>query len=256
MAISAIEAKLARANELLGNLGRELDIFKASVAPPRIEKGYKPGTSIYAFFAHGELDVPLRFSVLAGEIVHQLRSSLDHLVAHLVMSNGGMLTSAHQFPICSTPERYRADIARGRLRGISESLQSRIEHLQPYKAEDPRVSPLLGLQELNNSDKHRLLVVVAAAAKIGREIKVGCGEDATITGMSPPDLHRRNGSEFFSIDFQRCYRDTNVDIDVETVVALERPPQLDWPFERAPLVSVLGQCMHAVHQVKVSLTCA
>lgn len=247
--MKAILAKLIRADELLLNLAREVREFEASLSPPRVDKGYKSGTSTYAFFAHGDVEVPLRFAVLAGEVVHQLRSSLDHLIAHVVFSQGGAVTRVHQFPICSTQENYQHAVARGCLEGVPVRLQRRIEGCQPFNMEDPRVSELLVVQELNNLDKHRLLVVVAAAARVGQSIRVSCGEDATITGMSPPNLRPRDGSEFFSIDFARRYDQTDVDIDVQSQVALQRPTVLNWPFDFVPLVFALEQVSRAVHQV-------
>jgi len=247
--MKAIEAKLSRARELLELLQREVKAFEQSMPALRLEKGYKPGTSIYAFFAHLDIEVPLRFGVLSGEVVHQLRSSLDHLVTHFVSSEGETITRTHQFPIASTRKSYERQLARGCLASVPEAVQTVIERFQPYNAQDPRVSELLAVQELNNSDKHRLLAVVAAATQIGEQVRISCGENAAITGMSPPHLTLANGSEFFAIDFARCYADTNVDIDVQTSLALQRPRQLDWPFELAPLLSVLAQCERAVVHV-------
>lgn len=245
----AIQAKLSRAHELLEALKSEVKSFEHAMPTPRIEKGYKPGTPNYAFYAHLDISVPLRFAVIAGEVVHQLRSSLDHLVAHLVTSAGGQISRSHQFPICSTSESFQTQLSRGCLSGVSESVRTVIESLQPYNAHDPKVSELLAVQELNNADKHRLLAVVAASTQIGSEIRVSCGEAATITGMSPPYLALANGSEFFVIDFLKPYEKTNVDIDVETKLALQRPSQLDWPFELAPLILALEQCERAVVHV-------
>jgi hypothetical protein len=247
--MNGIDAKLVRANETLTVLEREAMDFERQIPPPRIEKGFKPGTSIYAFRAYRELDVPLRFAVLAGEVIHHLRSSLDHLVAGLVQLAGHAVSRAHQFPICKTPEQFQRSLKTGCLDGVPAAVTRVIEGYQPYLHVNPNVAELSGLQELNNADKHRLLVVVGAAAQIGQQVRLNCGQDVTVTGMSPPHPNLMDGSEFFSVDFAEPYATANVDIDVKTLLALRKPSDLDWPFPCAPLIPVLQQCRSVVHHV-------
>jgi hypothetical protein len=42
---------------------------------------------------------PVRWSVVVGEIIHDLRSALDHLVCQLAIANQNSATMGHQFPI-------------------------------------------------------------------------------------------------------------------------------------------------------------
>ena len=133
----------------------------------------------YAFFA--DLDrssgwwtfrlkaepVPTEISFMVGDVLHNLRSALDHLVWQLTIANGNtpdLFPLARksnwakiQFPIADTPEGF-AKSAASQLWGVSPECRDFIEGWQPYKtATQPGdVSILWVLRELSNVDKHRL----------------------------------------------------------------------------------------------------
>jgi hypothetical protein len=102
--------------------------------------------------------------LLAGEALYQLRSALDHLIHQLVILNGqaAKLTTSrrHQFPIFDSAQGYGAKAAR-MIDGVSKDVADIIERAQPYKrtTRAPRRDPLWILQDLNNTDKHRLIPV-------------------------------------------------------------------------------------------------
>ena len=119
---------------------------------------------------------PLQWSVLIGDIAHNLRSSLDGLVWQLVLWNGqqpgGMRSLA--FPVYRTPESYAqrgAGTIHGRVRQVHEAL---IESLQPFNTEGgATTSTLLMISELNNADKHRLIQIGAyRAGNVGRRVEI------------------------------------------------------------------------------------
>src|SRR5207302_10873159 len=73
-----IEEKLKRADQNIRNLDSEMASWIQSSDYPTI-----PNDNIEVFQKavdyHAAREMPLRFSVLAGEVVHHLRSCLDHL---------------------------------------------------------------------------------------------------------------------------------------------------------------------------------
>jgi hypothetical protein len=78
-------AKIKRANENIDNLRTEIINFTGS-NDYRVVRDVNKETRKYTFRAFGpDNAIPLRFSVLAGEIIHHLRSSLDHLTWALVL---------------------------------------------------------------------------------------------------------------------------------------------------------------------------
>jgi hypothetical protein len=110
---------------------------------------------------------------MAGEIIHHLRSSLDHLICALVLQNN-VVNSRHGFPICSNDERFNEARNRGKIEGLSAAAQAIVERLQPYRNAIFRNTvsdhPLMILHEFNNTDKHRLLAVIVSAARTPRQI--------------------------------------------------------------------------------------
>jgi hypothetical protein len=126
---------------------------------------------------------PAEFGALIGDILHNLRSSLDHMAFGLVVANYGRRrvpdeyegTSA--FPIFNSGPKFRRKVTKGakkglpahgsglyKIRGIDPLAQAEIERLQPYhRRKLPEARVLWALEWLSNHDKHRTppLTVVA-----------------------------------------------------------------------------------------------
>jgi hypothetical protein len=102
-----------------------------------------------------------RWGILLGELIHNLRCVLDHLLWQLVLLNGGAPTNEHQFPIESTGEKYWAAKGGTRLRrlvGVADEHRALIDSLQPYRrAHVEGTHPLAVLADLSNTDKHRFI---------------------------------------------------------------------------------------------------
>lgn len=134
------------------------------------------------------------WALIAGDVVHNLRSALDHLVCQLAILNGQLSSCCNKtsFPICLTEpvflnSKARADIAPL----IHPDALTRIEELQPYQAakaqgKDPSRSNLWIVSQLDIIDKHRMLVVAAKhfrASELtvrvndGAPIPVDCSND-------------------------------------------------------------------------------
>jgi len=119
---------------------------------------------------HRDLQIPKRFSVLAGEIIHHLRSCLDHIVWHFSSDTAKLLhESALEFPVFCKPltkdelRRYKRKI-----QGITNpSILALIERLQPYqRGTDAIDDPLCIVHDMDRFDKHRELVIVRPSAQI------------------------------------------------------------------------------------------
>lgn len=115
-------------------------------------------------------EVPLRWSTILGDAVHNYRCVLDHLVWQLARANqppNQPLRNTLQFPIVSEKANW-AD-QHFRIAQISKRHQAQIESMQPYHrgywmgAGPPR-QPLEDLRDLSNVDKHRFVVVTTYGA--------------------------------------------------------------------------------------------
>ena len=109
---------------------------------------------------------PLKLAAIAGDIIHNLRSSLDYLVEELVKLNGHRPTFQHQFPICANAGPFSDALRKGRLYGIHEPGLKTVERFQPYQVEPEarRNHPLRRLHTLSNRDKHHMLAIAALNA--------------------------------------------------------------------------------------------
>ncbi len=115
--------------------------------------------------ARGEDDrqVLLDAAILASNLVHQMRSSLDNLVRQLVRWNGATPSRANAFPVWTVDNRKaRKDISY-RLQGVAEEHVGLIEACQPYR--EPDDHPLAFIHELWNADKHDVLALISAVAR-------------------------------------------------------------------------------------------
>jgi hypothetical protein len=77
-ALEGINEKLKRANENILNLEAEITRFFQESKHPIIGNEYKNLLLKKAEYNFSR-KIPIRFSVLAGEIINQFRSSLDHI---------------------------------------------------------------------------------------------------------------------------------------------------------------------------------
>ena len=118
-------------------------------------------------------------SLIIGDIVQNIRSSLDHIAYALAINKINPLPQKFerqsQFPIIgdennmgipgSGPEMFRNNALPSMIKYIEEEAKAVIEGVQPYKLGVRfRDHPLWKLNNLANTDKHRILHVSAAYA--------------------------------------------------------------------------------------------
>ena len=122
--------------------------------------------------------IPLRpYSLIIGDIVNNLRSSLDYIAYELAIAHSKVLTKKQarscQFPIVGDEDRNGVGGAGAKnwktnsstIQCIDPNAQAVIEGVQPFKlGGDFREHPLWHLQELSNINKHRFLHIAAACA--------------------------------------------------------------------------------------------
>lgn len=115
----------------------------------------------------------LDWGVIAGDAIHNLRSSFDQLIEQLTIGHGGTPLSHTSFPVFSDPVRFKLLVRKGpqrgspdfrsglfQVRGVHPDAQAIIERMQPYHRADYRDHPLWLLHELWNMDKHRVVPVI------------------------------------------------------------------------------------------------
>lgn len=104
----------------------------------------------------------LEVLAIAGDVVQNLRSALDHLIFQLVEANqcrpiGEKMGARLSFPIFASAKKYKAS-ARGKVKGARKGAIKLIDSIKPYKGGNG--SALWALHHVNRIDKHRYLVDV------------------------------------------------------------------------------------------------
>jgi hypothetical protein len=172
-----------------------------------------------------------------GDAVHNLRSALDHAICQLAVANGNASACERrqtQFPIYAdgTPDHLkRLD---GWIRPVCDAAKDVIRALQPYKRrpQDPYTDPLWFLSELDNIDKHRLLLVASPKFATLR-LKLTIDNETTTFTASNHAAWRplKLGAEPLRFRFVVPYDNTKP----ETEVKMEAEPLVGVVFEQTGL---------------------
>ena len=173
--------KWARGMALAENLIEKVEEYEDADTPPyRLSGTWMPERKQYVFTGEiiREMGHAAMWGVILGEIVHNWRSSLDHLLWQLVLLDTGKDgTTEHQFPIASSGGQYwsktkdgeklRDSLRERRLKGLTATHKTEIDRLQPYRTNEPgKLESLEALREMSNHDKHRLLHTILLAVDV------------------------------------------------------------------------------------------
>ena len=99
-------------------------------------------------------EVPCHFSVIIGDAIHNLRSSLDLLASTLVEMNGGNTKDVY-FPFGDNVDGLESAIKKRHIDRAGEDVVEIIRSLQPYKGGNEM---LRAIHDLNITDKHKALI--------------------------------------------------------------------------------------------------
>jgi hypothetical protein len=112
---------------------------------------------------------PLRLAVICGEILFLLRSSLDHLVAQILIpitppASCDSVLAKSAFPICDSAACLQSLKWHVYVPGVSPEIKAMLTACQPCERKDglaPEDHFLSVLSRLNNTDKHSLLIILS-----------------------------------------------------------------------------------------------
>lgn len=153
-----VRVKIERAKKHLADFEAQAEAFRdAYTHVVGTETDSKTRQSIQYF---AKLPIS-RFEVLAiaGDVLQNLRSALDHLAFQLVEAGecraiGEKRGKSIGFPICEKPTDYETMKAR-KIKGARKMAIKAIDTLKPYKGGN---TALWRLHYVNNIDKHRHLI--------------------------------------------------------------------------------------------------
>jgi len=163
--LEGVRAKLDRADEHLNTLADEIQAFISRDPQPfgLSVPYFDPTTDWHTVYAIVEEKPPERLGVILGDVLHNTRSALDHLIWQLVILSGGKPKGGprgNAFPIAKTEASWRT--AQGQhLAGVTEAHRAIIEKTQPFKTDNPNQSPFEWLRFLSDTDKHQVVHPIA-----------------------------------------------------------------------------------------------
>jgi len=147
--------KVKRAKKHIGDLEAEIAAFKQRCPYGSLTQD-DPNTGEWVFYATVREEPPIEWGAIAGDAIHNLRSSLDVLWNSVYPGGKGR---KNNFPFFDSPEMLEAHFGRKK-DGRHKRVMDIMKNAEPYKSRDY----LLGqLHLLDIEEKHRTLLPVSTA---------------------------------------------------------------------------------------------
>jgi hypothetical protein len=156
--------KVERADKHIAELPPAIEAFFER-NPYGVVKEPDPDTGGWQWRIEIREEPPPQISLIIGDIVHNLRSALDHLADVLIRANGETPHSRVAYPICDTAEKFETTLTQ-----IQRAGEDAVDLVRETKAYPGGNDGLWALKELDNIDKHRLLIAIST-----RQPDVGIG---------------------------------------------------------------------------------
>lgn len=159
--LALIRVKVERAKRHMSELEVEVNAF-FSQQPYKVEVR-RDSERRLVYYLSSVTEPSPAIAVLAGEVIQNLRSALDHLAYQLaVLGTGGKGDYRRiYFPITEDATKYKNERT-DKVKGMRLDAIRAIDAIKPYKGGN---DVLWRLHKLNNIDKHRLLVTVGSIYK-------------------------------------------------------------------------------------------
>ena len=157
--LESAQAKISRAKEHLALISAEVREYLAA-KPYEIAMKRDPDSRRMIYFMSTVRPTPPRIPAVVGDVIHNLRSALDHLAYQLVWTALGKPPGSHvYFPIADSRDLY-LEQRRKQLKGAHPEAIAAVDALTPYRGANDL---LWKLHKLNNVDKHRVLLTAGSA---------------------------------------------------------------------------------------------
>lgn len=161
---SSVVRKLGYAKFQLNNLDTEIERYLDG--PVDTLQGETGADSDFKLIVVPGDEVPPIIRLRCGDVLQNLRSTLDYLVWELVLAAKDKPAKKQAFPICDSSHTTFKKTAKSKLEGVPAAAIEIIEQMQPYhfpQGERDR-SLVLMLDELTNINKHRSILLARKRA--------------------------------------------------------------------------------------------
>lgn len=155
--------KLNRTEQLIGQLADSIEGYDAAKLVPR-----QLNEEIIGWIITLERE-PDEVQAILGDVVHNMRSSLDHLAVTVVGLNEEN-TKGVYFPFAESVDELDAQIKRKHFDRASTEALDILKSLKPYRGGN---AALRAIHDLDVMDKHRTLIPVFTLGAQQDEIEIG-----------------------------------------------------------------------------------
>lgn len=149
--------KFKRSQKHVGDFQIAADLFRDSNRD-HVGKNTDAQTGDITYYLKSVPEVPDSITVIFGDAIHNLRSTLDHLASAMEVAAGETPDKYTGFPIFDSPEGYR-DCPPTKIKGLREPCKRTLDRIEPYKTGNGH--RLWQLHQLDVIDKHRMLPTVS-----------------------------------------------------------------------------------------------
>jgi hypothetical protein len=140
-----------------------------------------------------KISVPPEIPLIIGDVVQNLRSSLDYLVWELVLAAKNQPSEKNMFPICDTLEAFDEQLKRHRLDGVPPEAIGEIKALQPYHyGQKVETAPIRALETFASINKHRRILLTVLATLHSKTEFIGTQSGHSVQSTLTP---RYDGAE-------------------------------------------------------------
>ena len=157
-----VDLKIRRAAEHAHALAVAMQAY-LDAKPFQIGARRDPENRKLTYYVSAVQPVPDAIPLIAGDVIQNLMSALDHLAYQLVCkdtNDNPPNPNWIYFPIADDQTRYDAK-KQGKMQGAAPATFNAIDALRPYQGGDDQI---WRLYRLNNIEKHRVLLTVGAQA--------------------------------------------------------------------------------------------
>lgn len=219
----SVKIKLQRVDDLLLELDDFIKTFLRN-EPYSARRVVEDAGLTHKLVWEQYVEPPAKIGLIAGDAIHNLRSSLDHLVVALAQegsrASGVTMTLKEerrlQFPIVSSFVEWERQMSGNRLLYVDEAARVIIESNQPFRVKpaNPKLAHLLTLSELDDADKHRFPVrtdLVPGIVKVNWPASL---QDMRLINPYPP-MEPAEGAELGRFTFDSPRHEDEVPIDFQ-----------------------------------------
>lgn len=240
-AFSSAVVKCNRGGELIHWLESEIVPTVTKQAEVVTTYDEKTDTETLKLVVH---PTPLTVALIVGEILHNIRNSLDYLISSIVANVTKKADTRVSFPFHEKKKTFLRSRESHRLYQNAPDVWQIIEdQFKPYADEDGN-RLLWSINRLNNNDKHRLLAVTTQTGVAGGDLNVyGPGNRRRIARScsyiltGPGEMPLGSGSQ------------VTHELEVSTRLILAEPEVIGTP----ELIPFLKECFNTVGSIGYTL---